>query len=337
MRSNYNKKTRNNDPSISIRKVLVTGANGFIGYALCKKLLVSNYKIKGVVRSKNYNSRLFEGIDTWKLESVGPKTDWSEALIGIECVVHLAARVHIVTNDTHDPFTLFREVNVSGSKRLAREAAFANVRRLIYISSVKVNGEGRSTPYKEEDIPKPQDAYSISKWEAEKVLNKISEETGMEIVILRSPLVYGPRVKANFLRLLEIVEHGIPLPLASIKNRRSFIYLDNLVDAIVTCMKHPKAAGQTYFVSDGEDVSTSELIRRISYALGRPSRIFPLPPVMLNIAGIITGKSVAIDRLLSSLMVDSSKFRRELDWKAPFSMEQGLRETAKWYLKKSAQ
>jgi nucleoside-diphosphate-sugar epimerase len=203
------------------------------------------------------------------------------------------------------------------------------------MSSVKVNGNGKSIPYNEEDIPTPQDAYAISKWEAEKVLNKISEETEMEIVVLRSPLVYGPCVKANFLRLLEIVDHGI-LPLASVNNRRSLIYLGNLVDAILTCMKHPKAAGQTYFVSDGEDISTPELIRRISFALRRSTRLFPFPPVLLQLAGIITGKSVEIDRLLGSLTIDCSKIRSKLHWKAPFSMEQGLRETAKWYMKKDA-
>jgi nucleoside-diphosphate-sugar epimerase len=202
------------------------------------------------------------------------------------------------------------------------------------MSSVKVNGEGKSTPYHEEDIQQPQDAYSISKWEAEKVLNKISGETRMEIVIIRSPLVYGPRVKANFLRLLEMVDHGIPLPLANVNNQRSLIYLGNLVDAIVTCMKHPKAAGQTFLVSDGNDVSTPELIRHISSLLGRPVKLFPFPPILLKMAGIITGKSVAIDRLLGSLTINSSKIRRELGWQAPFSMEQGLKETTKWYLRK---
>lgn len=336
---------------------MVTGADGFIGHALCKKLLADNYKVKGVVRSINYNSRLIEGIDTSQLESIGPKTDWSEALIGIECVVHLAARVHIVNNDTHDPLKVFREVNVAGTECLAREAASANVKRLIYMSTVKVNGErtgdrgqgagvrsqkktevrGREGELKEffseEDVPEPQDSYAVSKWEAEKVLNKISSETGMETVIIRSPLVYGPRVKANFLRLLKVVERGIPLPLANINNRRSLIYLGNLVDAIVACIKNPKAAGQTYLVSDGDDVSTSELIRRMGYAMGRPVRLFSLPPILLKMAGIISGKSIEIDRLLHSLTIDCSKIRRELEWQAPFSMDQGLRETAKWYKK----
>jgi nucleoside-diphosphate-sugar epimerase len=318
-------------------KVLVTGANGFIGYALCNKLLDYNWKVKGIVRSKNYNYRFLSGIDISQLGSIGPRTDWSEAIVGMDCVVHLAAQVHIMKSGTSDPLTLFREINVAGTERLAREAALANVSRFVYISSVKVNGEGRSTPYNEEDIQQPQDAYSISKWEAEKVLNIISNETGMETVIIRSPLVYGPCVKANFLRLLKLVESGVPLPLASINNRRSLIYLGNLVDAIITCMKNPKASGQTYFVSDGDDVSTPELIRRIGYAMGMPDRLFPFPLFMLKMAGRFSGKRIEIERLINSLMVDSSKIRSNLDWKAPFTMEQGLRETTKWYLNKSAQ
>ncbi|MFX0197331.1 MAG: UDP-glucose 4-epimerase family protein [Candidatus Hodarchaeota archaeon] len=313
-------------------KILVTGANGFIGYALCNKLLSDHCKVKGIVRSKSYNDRFLNGIDISQLESIGPETDWSEAINGMDYVVHLAGRVHVMPNDAQDPFSSFREINVAATERLAREAALANVKRFIYISSVKVSGEGKSTPYNEEDIPTPQDAYGISKWEAEKVLNKIYKDTGMEIVILRSPLVYGPRVKANFLRLLKIVDRGF-LPLASINNRRSLIYLGNLVDAIVTCMEHPKAAGQTYFVSDGEDVSTPELIRRISSAMGRPARLLPFPLVMLKLAGFITGQSIAMDRFLKSLTIDCSKINRELDWQAPFSMEQGLRETARWYKK----
>jgi len=317
-------------------KILVTGANGFIGETLCERLLAEGYQVQGTVRSSDSFATLHSGVSGLKISSIDDKTDWTNALVGVNTIVHLAACVHML-NHTTAALSLFRLVNVKGTEQLAREAALANVRRFIYMSSVKVNGEGRSTPYNEDDIQKPQDAYSISKWEAEKVLNKISDETSMETVIIRSPLVYGPRVKANFLRLFELVERGIPLPLASVNNRRSLIYLENLTDAIVTCMKHPKAAGQTYFVSDGEDVSTPKLVRRISSALGKPARLFPFPPILLKMAGIITGKSVAIDRLVSSLMVDSSKIRRDLNWKAPFSMDQGLRETAKWYMKKDAQ
>ena len=320
-----------NDLLKPIRMIMVTGADGFIGHALCKTLLDNNYKIKGVVRSKKYNSRFPKGIDITQFESIGPKTDWSEVIIGMDCVVHLAARVHTVTNDTRDSLTAFREVNVGGTERLAREAASANVKRFIFMSSVKVNGEGSSIPYNEKDIQQPQDAYSISKWEAEKILNSIGKETGMETIIIRSPLVYGPGVKANFFRLLDLAESGIPLPFASVNNRRSLIYIGNLVDAIVACIKNPKASGQTYFVSDGDDVSTPELIRRMGYALERPVRLFPFPLFGLKMVGRFSGKVVEIDRLIGSLMVDSSKIQRELDWHAPYSMYHGLKETAKWY------
>ena len=314
-------------------KVLVTGANGFIGEKLCGRLLAEGYQVQGTVRSSDSFAALLSGVNGLKISSIDDKTDWTKALIGVDAIVHLAACVHVKKNTAVNP-SIFRLVNVKGTERLAREAAVANVKRFIYMSSVKVNGEGRSTPYNEDDIPEPQDSYGISKWEAEKVLSKISDETGMERVIIRSPLVYGPCVKANFLRLLELAESAVPLPLASVNNRRSLIYIGNLVDAIVTCIKDSRASGKTYFISDGEDVSTPELIRRISYALGKPARLFPFPPILLKMAGIITGKSLEFDRLLISLMVNSSKIQRNLDWKAPFTMDQGLKETAKWYIKK---
>lgn len=315
------------------KKVLITGANGFIGRALCVRMLDEGWNVRGTLRHLKKMNSFPTGVNAIQVESIGPDTDWSKALLDVNCVVHLAANFHIMKKTPFDSLTTIHKVNVKGSEHLAREAASANVKRFVYMSSVKVNGEGRSTPYKEEDLQHPQDDYSMSKWVAEKILNKIAKKTDMEIVILRSPLVYGPRVKANFLRLLKVVDYGIPLPLASIKNRRSFIYLENLIDAIVTCIIDSEASGQTYFVSDGEDVSTPELIRRISSALGRPARLFPFPPIFLKMAGIMTGQSVAMDRLLRSLTVDCSKIRRDLNWQAPFSMEQGLKETAKWYLK----
>jgi UDP-N-acetyl-alpha-D-quinovosamine dehydrogenase len=315
-----------------VLKVLVTGANGFIGKALCERLLAEKWNVQGTVRSSDSLASLLDGVSRLTISSIDDKTDWSNALLGVDSIIHLAACVHTKNNATAIPQS-FRLVNTIGTERLAIEAAIAGVRRFIYMSSVKVNGEGSPKPYNEEDIQQPQDAYSMSKSEAEKILNKIAEKSDMEIVILRSPLVYGPRVKANFLSLLKVVDQGIPLPLASIKNRRSFIYLENLIDAIVTCITDPKAAGNTYFVSDGEDVSTPELIRRISSALGKPARLFPFPPFVLKMAGIVMRKSEAIDRILRSLTVDCSKIRRELSWQAPFSMDQGLIKTAKWYKK----
>jgi nucleoside-diphosphate-sugar epimerase len=231
-----------------------------------------------------------------------------------------------------DPLTEFRRVNTLGTETLARAAAHCGVKRLVFLSSIKVNGESAPSdaPFDPAFPAKPQDPYAISKWEAEQALTRASTETGLEIVVLRCPLVYGPGVKGNFLRLLQAVDHGIPLPLSLARNRRSLIYLDNLTDAITTCLTHPAAAGKTYLVSDGEDVSTAELIARIAQALGKPSRLWPCPLGLIELAGRMTGKSDEIARLLGSLCIDSSKIRSELDWTPPYTLEQGLAETARW-------
>ncbi|OQY09819.1 MAG: hypothetical protein B6I30_09250 [Desulfobacteraceae bacterium 4572_187] len=316
--------------------VLVTGAAGFIGRELCRKMLAGNWYVRGIMRRSTYRNNLPFGVDVIPIEEITPRTDWSKILFGVHTVVHLAAQAHVINGLSEDSLAAYRYVNTAGTERLAQTASASGVKRFVYLSTVKVNGEGKAGPYAEKDDPEPIDPYGISKWEAEQILYEISDQTGMEMVVLRPPLVYGPWVKANFLHLLKILDRSIPLPLASINNRRSLIFLGNLLSAIVTCINHPRAAGQTFLVSDGEDVSTPELIRHINSALGRPARLFPFPPVMLKMAGIITGKSVAMDRLLRSLTIDCSKIRRELDWQAPFSMEQGLRETAKWYLKSAS-
>jgi nucleoside-diphosphate-sugar epimerase len=257
-----------------------------------------------------------------------------------------------------DPLTEFRTVNVEGTAQLAREAAKAGVRRLVFISSIKVNGEENSTPYTPDSPPNPSDPYGISKWEAEQALRKIEAETGLEVVVIRPTLVYGPGVKANFLNMMKIISRGIPLPLASITNRRSLIYVGNLVDALTICAKHPAAAGQTYLLSDGEDVSTPELIRRVAHALKVPARQFSFPTSLMRMAGKIldgnfglfkskTEKTIqnlefktqnrftgAVNRLTGSLTVDSSKIRRELGWVPPFTMDEGLAETAGWFKNK---
>jgi nucleoside-diphosphate-sugar epimerase len=259
----------------------------------------------------------------------------------------------MMSDAASDQLAAFRWVNVRGTERLAKMAAASGCRRFVFMSSIKVNGEGTETggqksvvkdhkadlkgAFSEKDTPEPLDPYGISKWEAEQVLQEIAKTTGLEVVVLRPPLVYGPGVKANFYRLMRIVDWGLPIPLSNVNNRISLIYLENLVDAVFACLTHSEAAGQTYLVSDGEDVSTPELIRRISSSLGRPARLFPFPPVMLKMVGIITGKSISIDKLLHSLTIDCSKIRRELGWQAPFSMEQGLIETANWYMKKDLQ
>ncbi len=314
-------------------KVLVTGATGFVGRRLCERMMADGWQVRGAVRSAEQAAKLTAGVEVVQIESIGADTDWSKALAGADAVIHLAARVHVMNDFVADPLAAFREVNVAGTERLARMAATTGVKRFVYISSVKVNGEGCEKSFTERDIPAPEDPYGVSKWEAEQVLHTVAEDTGLEVVILRPPLVYGPGVKANFLSLLKLLDRAIPLPLSSINNLRSFIYVGNFVDAIITCINHPKAAGQTYLVSDGEDVSSPELIMRVADALGKPVRLFPFPPALMRFAGKLTGKAAAVDRLLGSLVVDSSKIRRELNWKPPYTMEEGLRETAEWFKK----
>lgn len=314
--------------------VLVTGANGFIGSALCAELVHREYSVHGVVRELSRSIELRCEITT--VGDIGSDTDWSRSLIGVDAIVHLAARVHVMQDTATDPLAEFRKVNVFGTERLAREAARAGVRRFVYVSSIKVNGEStdaHSGDFTEKNAPNPQDPYGVSKWEAEQAMHCVAQETGLEVVIVRPPLVYGPGVGANFLRLLRFVRKGVPLPFGAINNQRSLVYVGNLVDAIITCLEHPTAASQTYLISDGEDVSTPELIRRIAHALGRPARLLPVPPALLRVAGRLTGKSAEVDRLLDSLVIDSSKIRRGLGWKPPFTMEQGLQETADWYLR----
>ena len=317
-----------------IKKVLVTGSGGFIGRALCTRILAEGWQVRGTFRSESDVSRLPEGVEAFLIGSIDSDTKWDDALTGIDTVVHLAARVHVMDDVSSDPLAEYRKVNVEGTKCLAVSSANAGIKRFIFISSIKVNGEGRASAYSEEDEEAPEDPYGVSKWEAEQELHKISHTTGIELVILRPPLVYGPGVKANFYNLFKIVDRGIPLPFAKIDNLRSFIYLDNLIDVIITCINHPRAAGRTFLVNDREDVSTPELIRKIASALGRPARLFPIPPFLMRLAGKFTGKSAAIDRLFGSLTIDSTKIRKELGWKPPYTMEYGLEETAKWYTEK---
>lgn len=312
-------------------RALITGATGFVGRSLCESLLLHDIELRGTVWTAESPTNLLAGVKATPIESIGPDTDWSEALHGIETVIHLAARVHVMDEICGDPLTAYRQVNVAGTENLARQAAAQGVKRLIFLSSVKVHGEETEIPYTEQLHPAPQDPYGVSKLEAENILRKISAETGLEVVIIRPPLIYGPGVKANFLNLLKIVDMGLPLPLASITNARSLLYLGNLIDAIILCIDHPQAAGQVFLVNDGEDVSTSELIRRVATALDRRAWLLPFPPSLMRLAGKLTGKSMAVDRLLGSLVIDGGKIRRELGWTPPYTMADGLAATAKWY------
>lgn len=304
--------------------ILVTGANGFIGQAFCKALVQRRFPFIAVSRSdSNMDSYITIG-------DINGLTDWTQVLAGIDIVVHLAAYVHVPTSSQSPE--LIQEVNVEGTANLARQAAQAGVKRLVFVSSIKVNGEYTEVqPFTENDSPCPMDAYGKSKFKAEKALWDISRETGMEIVVVRPPLVYGPRVKANFLSLVRLIEKGLWMPLGAIKNKRSLIYVENLVDALILCAAHPHAAGETFLVSDGPAVSTPELMRAIAKALGRPYRIFSFPPLIMRLFARLMNKSSQMDKLLQSLEIDSSKIRSHLGWDPPFSMQQGLQEAARWF------
>lgn len=305
----------------NLASVMVTGANGFIGRRLCAQLITTGHAVKPVVRNETGlpNEAVVGAIDS--------TTDWRRVLEGCNAVVHLAARVHMMRAGAHDQLALYREANTNATVNLARQAAEARVQRFVYVSSIKVNGEGRDAPYRETDAPAPEDAYALSKWEAELGLHRTAQETGLEVVILRPPLIYGPGVKANFQRLIQAVARGWPLPLGAVRNRRSLLYLGNFVDAIRLCVEHPGAAGQTFLLDDGEPVSTPDVVRALARAMNRPARLLAVPVGVLQCAGTLLGKRAEVARLTGSLYVDSSAIRSSLGWKPPFSMEEGLAAT----------
>lgn len=307
---------------------LVTGANGFVGSALCEALSAQGYEVCGAVRSSSTSVEKCKRVIIGELDD---KTGWSKALAGMDVVIHLAARVHVMSDNAADPLAEFRRVNTAGTENLARQAASAGVKRFVYVSSIKVNGEATDggRKFSESDLPGPQDPYGISKWEAEQALHRVAKETGLEVVIVRPPLVYGAGVKGNFAQMLKVLAHGIPLPLASVHNRRSLVYLGNLVDALILCATHPAAAGQTYLVSDGEDISTPDLLRQLGEAMDHPARLFFCPQSWLKLAGRLAGRADQIERLIGSLQIDSGKIRRELGWTPPFSIHEGLRRAAR--------
>jgi nucleoside-diphosphate-sugar epimerase len=263
---------------------------------------------------------------------IGPATDWGPALAGVRSVVHLAARTHVLSETSADPLGEYRRINVGGSESLARQAAAVGVRRFVFLSSVKVNGESTGArPFTESDAPRPEDGYGISKWEAEQALARVAAATGLEIVVLRPPLVYGPGVKGNFLRLMRLVARGVPLPLGAIRNGRSLCYVSNLADAIVKAVDTPRAAG-TYLVADGEDVSTPDLVHGLARALGVRARLPAVPLAALNFFAAVAGKRAELARLAGSLQVDATQIRRELGWQPRFTLAQGIEQTARWYL-----
>lgn len=314
-----------------MRTVLVTGSTGFIGANLIRTLVeTGRYRVRAAARTEK--ACYPEGVETVWIGDIGPDLDWSDALAGVDVVVHAAARIHVTKEEGANPLPVFRTVNVDGTKRLAEHAAAAGVRRFVFLSTIKVNGEYTvERPFQPEDVAAPQDAYAISKWTAEERLREIGMRTGLEVCIIRPPLVYGPGVKGNFRELMSLIERGVPLPFGAVRNRRSLTNVHNLCDLIVRCMEHPAAAGQTFLVSDGEDVSIAELVGRLGRAMGRPARLLPVPPFILRWGFSLLGRRADYDRLCGSLQVDIEGTCRRLDWLPPVSLDEGLAETVRWY------
>jgi nucleoside-diphosphate-sugar epimerase len=308
-------------------QMLVTGASGFVGHELSAVAIARGVPVRGATRT---SCDLPKGVKNTVVGNMDGNTDWRDALADCDVVVHLAARVHVMIETTANPLTEFRLVNVQGTLNLAQQAAATGVHRFVFVSSVKVNGESTrlGSPFQADDAPAPLDAYGVSKMEAEQGLREIASQTGMEVVIIRPPLVYGPGVKANFAAMMRWLQRGLPMPLGAIHNRRSLVALGNLVDLIVLCVTHPAAANQTFLVSDGEDVSTSDLLCRLGQALGHPAYLLPVPENWLKVAAILAGKQDIAQRLCGSLQVDIEKTRRFLGWTPPLTLDQGLKKAA---------
>lgn len=307
-------------------KLLVTGSSGFIGRSLIERVALDiKFVFIATVRRQSTLNIAHESVLT--VGEISKNTDWSAALNSTDVVIHAAARAHIMNDEVIDPIVEYRKVNVDGTITLARQAAAAGVKRFIYISSIKVNGEQTQlgSKFKEDATPSPEDAYGISKLEAENALLQLSAETGMELVIIRPPLVYGAGVKGNFATMAKLVAKGLPLPLGAIHNKRSLVALDNLVDLIITCIDHPAAANQIFLAGDGEDISTTQLLRGVANAMGKPSRLIPIPASWLMMAATVLGKKDVAQRLLGSLQVDISKAQQLLGWTPPLSVAEGLR------------
>lgn len=314
-------------------RVLLTGASGFVGRAVQARLLADGvHELRCAQRQLPASP--VAAAEFCLAPSLGPDADWSEALIGVDAVIHCAARVHVMNEQAADPLAEFRRANVEGALRLARQAVEVGVQRFVFVSSIKVNGE-QTRPgeaFGADDEPQACDPYGISKREAEEGLLALGAETGLEVVIVRPPLIYGPGVKANFLSMLRWLNRGVPLPFGAIDNRRSLVALDNLVDLLVLCLSHPQASGQRFLVSDGEDLSTTELLRRLGLALGRPACLLPVPQAWIEGGARLLGRQSLSQRLCGSLQVNIDKTRERLGWTSPLTVDQALARTATHFL-----
>jgi nucleoside-diphosphate-sugar epimerase len=313
-------------------KILITGATGFIGNNLTKYLVEhSDHSLVSVLRQVTPG---FERTQSTVIGDFLPDTDWSKAIHGIDVVIHLAARVHIMRDSDSDPQAAFYSTNTGGTLNLAAQSASSGVRRFIYLSSIKVNGEQtlKGSPFTVDDIKIPDDPYGLSKFEAEVGLRELAKNTDMEVVIIRPPLVYGEGVKGNFLSMLRLIDKGVPLPFGVISNKRSLIGINNLVDLIYTCIDHSKAANKTFLASDGEDLSTTELFQRLGLALGKPNKLLPVPQFLLEAGLTLMGKKAIAQRLCGFLQVDISNTNELLGWEPPFSVDEELQKTAQAFL-----
>ena len=319
-------------------RVLLTGASGFVGRSVLGRLS-SRTSIEVVAITRSPLVGLPISVTSLQIVGVESQEDWHPALAGVDAVIHCAARVHVMNDVEVDPLSEFRKVNVEGTLNLARQAALTGVRRFIFVSSIKASGEETvlNVPYSADAQAFPIDPYGVSKLEAEQGLLNLAAETGMEVVIIRPVLVYGPGVKANFLSMMHWLHRGVPLPLGAVHNKRSLVALDNLVDLMVTCIDHPAAANQIFLASDGEDLSTTELLRRMGMALGKPARLLPVPSWLIKSGAAILGKQALAQRLCGSLQVDINKNRELLGWVPPVSVDEALRRTAEHFLAQQKQ
>lgn len=306
-------------------RVLVTGASGFVGSALVTGLKQQGHDV--VATTRTAVSVPVEGVDYQVIGDLGGELDWQSALQDIDVVVHTAARVHVMDDSCDDPLQAFRQANVFATLGLARQAAEAGVRRFVFISSIKVSGEQTlpDIPFRADEVSRPADPYGISKLEAEDGLLALAAETAMQVVVVRPPLVYGPGVKGNFASMIRLVKKGIPLPLGAIRNKRSLVGIGNLVDLIIRCLDQPAAANQVFLAGDGEDLSTTELLRGVGKAMGKPVWLIPVPASVLKLGATLLGKEAMAQRLLGSLQVDISKARELLGWTPPYTVEEGLK------------